>query len=186
MKLPRSVVTTCSNLVPAFCLTLVLLSVTGCTEEPQIRTARVPTAKTATEGGDVMLAAIVPTKGQAWFFKLTGSKSEVDPIAEQFESLLATLSIGDGKPVWKAPAEWKEVDISGTRAASFGQVAAFDIPTDGEPLKCTVSQLGAEDPTQDEYVLVNLNRWRGQLGQRSISIEELKSSLEKGDDLKRF
>lgn len=169
-----------------------LLVSSGCTEEPEITRRLVP--KPSTPGDGVpsiptapegtappsrpatvkidgrMLAAVVPAGGQGWFFKISGADAAVAEQAEKFETLLKTLTIEDGKPVWKTPEGWSEEGASGMRAATF---------TIGDPaqkLECSVIALPADDPGSDDYLLPNINRWRGQLGLASQSLTELKDS----------
>lgn len=177
-----------------FLLTLSMLFLaSGCTEEPEITRRLVP--KPSTVPGDVpdvpvaadrsappsrpeamtkidgrMLAAVVPAGGQAWFFKISGADSAVANEVEEFTTFLKTLKIQDGKPVWKTPEGWSEQPGSGMRAATFR------IGDAGKELECSVIALPAEDPASDEYLLPNINRWRGQLGLASQSLAELKDS----------
>lgn len=123
-----------------------------------------------------MLAAIVPAGGQGWFFKISGVESAVVGQVEKFESLLKTLKIADGKPVWKTPDGWTEQGASGMRAATFV------IGDPAEKLECSVIALPNDDPSSDEYILPNVNRWRGQLSLSRQTLEEMKAS----DDFKQF
>jgi len=123
-----------------------------------------------------MLAAIVPAGGQGWFFKISGVESAVVGQVEKFESLLKTLTIADGKPVWKTPEGWTEQSGSGMRAATFV------IGDPAKKLECSVIALPNDDPASDEYILPNVNRWRGQLSLSKQTIEEMKAS----DDFKQF
>lgn len=167
-----------------------LVFVTGCTKEPEItrrlvakpstpssEAPEVPTAPTTSEKVDGrMLAAIVPAGGQGWFFKISGVEHAVVGQVEKFESLLTTLKIADGKPVWKTPEGWTEQGASGMRAATFV------IGDPAEKLECSVIALPNDDPSSDEYILPNVNRWRGQLSLSRQTLEEMKAS----DDFKQF
>ena len=119
-----------------------------------------------------MLAAVVPAGGQGWFFKISGADADVAHEVDRFATLLKTLKIKDGKPVWTTPEGWTETPGSGMRAATF------TMGTAAEKLECSVIALPAEDPASDDYLLPNINRWRGQLGLPSQSLDELKSSDE--------
>lgn len=165
----------------------------GCTEEPEITRRLVP--KPSTASSDVpdvplaaespassrrsestakidgrMLAAVVPAGGQAWFFKISGAEADVAGEVDEFTSLLKTLKIENGKPVWETPKGWTEEPGSGMRAATFRIGGA------GQSLECSVIALPAEDPASDDYLLPNINRWRGQLGLPSQSLADLKES----------
>tara|TARA_R110002072_G_scaffold173600_3_gene328451 strand:- start:10553 stop:11533 length:981 start_codon:yes stop_codon:yes gene_type:complete len=123
-----------------------------------------------------MLAAIVPAGGQGWFFKISGIEADVVGQVEKFESLLKSLKIADGKPVWKTPDGWTEQGGSGMRAATF----VIGDPADD--VECSVIALPNDAPASDEYILPNVNRWRGQLGLASQTLEEMKA----GDDFHQF
>jgi len=132
-----------------------------------------PASAASTEKVDGrMLAAIVPAGGQGWFFKISGIDAAVAGQVEKFEQLLKTLKIEGGKPVWKTPDGWQEETGSGMRAATF----TIDDPS--EKLECSVISLPNDDPSSDEYILPNVNRWRGQLGLASQTLDELKASDE--------
>ena len=123
-----------------------------------------------------MLAAIVPAGEQGWFFKISDVDTAVIGQVENFESLLKTLKIEDGKPVWKTPEGWTEQGATGMRAATFA------ISAGGSTTECSVIALPNDDPASDEYILPNVNRWRGQLGLAQQSIDEMKAS----DDFHQF
>ncbi|MGZ0162335.1 MAG: hypothetical protein ACKVII_00380 [Planctomycetales bacterium] len=185
---------------PFFVAAAMLVFAAGCTEEPEITRRLV--AKPSTPASDApevptasasipdrpaapgpsekvdgrMLAAIVPAGGQGWFFKISGVESAVVGQVEKFESLLKTLKIAAGKPVWKTPEGWTEQRGSGMRAATFV------IGDPAEKLECSVIALPNDDPASDEYILPNVNRWRGQLSLAKQTLEEMKAS----DDFKQF
>ena len=177
-----------------------LVIVGGCTEAPEITRRLVP--KPSTAASDVpdvptasaaapdrpaaatssekvdgrMLAAIVPAGGQGWFFKISGVEAAVVGQVEKFESLLKTLKLADGKPVWKTPEGWTEQGGSGMRAATFV------IGDPAEKVECSVIALPNDAPASDEYILPNVNRWRGQLGLATQTLDEMKA----GDDFHQF
>jgi hypothetical protein len=119
-----------------------------------------------------MLAAVVPAGGQGWFFKISGADAAVAAEVDSFATLLKTLKIEGGKPVWTTPEGWAETPGSGMRAATFSMGDA------SEKLECSVIALPADNPASDDYLLPNINRWRGQLGLASQSLAELKDSDE--------
>ncbi len=123
-----------------------------------------------------MLAAIVPAGGQGWFFKISDVDAAVVGQVKNFETLLKTLKIEGGKPVWKAPEGWTEQGKSGMRAETFA-IGSGDSKTE-----CSVIALPNDDPASDEYILPNVNRWRGQLSLGKQSIDEMKAS----DDFHQF
>lgn len=180
----------------AFLVVAALVFAGGCTEETEISRRFVPKPSTVSSGAPAvptasaapensapaekvdgrMLASIVPAGGQGWFFKISGVEAAVAEQVEKYETLLKTLKIVDGKPVWKTPEGWTEQGASGMRAATF----VIGDPSD--KLECSVIGLPNDDPSSDEYILPNVNRWRGQLGLAKQTLEEMKES----DDFNQF
>ena len=120
------------------------------------------------EPTDRTLAAIVPLAGQGWFFKLTGRKDAVAANAEAFTNFLKSLRFtAEGKPEWTLPAGWQ------AQPGSQIRYATLTIPADGKPLEVTVTALPNSGDDVEGYVLVNVNRWRGQLKLPPITKAEL-------------
>ncbi len=122
-----------------------------------------PPADVGPSDRDRMLAAIVPHGKVGWFFKMTGSREAVGKTIEQFASLIQSIKFSDGddaKPDWTLPEGWT-ADKGKANGIRF---ATLKTTSDGEILETTVIPLPAEDPTADEYVLSNLNRWCDQMG----------------------
>lgn len=120
------------------------------------------------EPTDRTLAAIVPRQGQGWFFKLTGPKDAVAAQADPFTALVKSVQFtADGKPRWTLPDGWQEQPGSQLRYATLV------IPGGEKPLEVSVTAL--PNPGDDEagYVLVNVNRWRGQLKLPPIAADQL-------------
>ena len=122
-----------------------------------------------------MLAAIVPVGKMGWFFKLEGADPAVTSQEENFVRLLTSLRIEQDKPLWQTPEGWRELSGSGMRAATF------QIGQGPGKLECSVIPLPATDPAANEYLLANINRWRGQVGLKSISESQLVSDLKQAD-----
>jgi hypothetical protein len=51
--------------------------------------------------------------------------------------------------------------------------ATLEIQADGETLECSVSRLPRSDQPLGEYILANINRWRGQLGLKPAATADL-------------
>src|SRR5262245_43566757 len=69
-----------------------------------------PTLVKAASEERQMLGAIVLVDKAGWFFKLTGAKAQVAPLAEHFVSFVKDLKF-EGQPAepkWKLPPGWKE------------------------------------------------------------------------------
>ena len=183
------------TVAPFLASAALLIFAGGCTEAPEITRRFVPKPSTASSDAPAvptasadserpaapkstekvdgrMLAAIVPAGGQGWFFKISDVDAAVVGQVKNFEALLKTLKIEGGKPVWKTPEGWTEQGKSGMRAETFA-IGSGDSKTE-----CSVIALPNDDPASDEYILPNVNRWRGQLGLGNQSIDEMKASDE--------
>lgn len=158
-----------------FLLCLVSALLFGCSEQPQIQRALVPKPpKIVAE--DRMLAAIVPAGKKGWFFKLQGKSAAVTVELPKFQALLQSLEVDGDKVTWSKPAGWDEEPGSGMRAATF------KIGQGDAKLECTVISLPADDPTTDDYLLSNINRWRGQIGLGNLSKSDIaRASADEGE-----
>src|SRR5262245_22456159 len=97
--------------IAAACLSVLL----GCGQADQIQSYTVPketkvadASNTANakpgEPTDRMLAAILPTNGQAWFFKVVGPIGEVAKHEREINDFFAGLTLeADGRARWKVP-----------------------------------------------------------------------------------
>jgi hypothetical protein len=113
-----------------------------------------------------MLAAIVLRPMQAWFFKLLGPETAVDTRSDDFNAFLKSLHFqDDGAPQWSLPTGWTEGPGDQMRYATLAIA--------GTPLEVTVTTLPWGDSDETEYVLNNVNRWRGQLGLSALAPNEL-------------
>lgn len=137
-------------------------------EAPADAATRADDSTPAGEPTDRTLAAIVPLPGQGWFFKLSGPKDAVAENTEAFTTFLKSVHFStEGKPQWTLPEGWQEQPGSQFRHATLV------IPTQGKPLEVSVMALPNPGGDETQYVLVNVNRWRGQLRLPPISAEQL-------------
>jgi hypothetical protein len=130
-----------------------------------------PSGPAAAASKQQILGAIIPVKGQSWFFKLTGDPESVEPARESFLSLVKSIGFTSGadpKPTWTLPAGWQELPGSEFRYATLRLPPGS---TASKPLDITVSSAGGD-------VLANVNRWRGQVGLAPITADELAKSAE--------
>jgi hypothetical protein len=176
-------------------LVLALLSVAGCSRQDEITRYSVPRdpserllAKIPSGGAERsagkparILAAIVPRGRKTWFFKVIGPDAEVMQQRQRFTAFIRSVRFKkDAKePVWDLPQGWQRMPGSGMRFASL-QLGPPD-----KPLELTVIPLSTGGESIDEYLLANVNRWRGQLGRPSIAslaAEDSLSQLPLGED----
>lgn len=114
-----------------------------------------------------MLGAILPQGQQLWFFKLMGKPELVEKEVESFQAFLQSVRLATPeKPEWTLPAGW--------RVSERQHPLRFATLLVGEPgIELTVSALPAGQGTQEEALLANFNRWRGQLALSPIGSGEL-------------
>ena len=170
----------------SWCWVIPLVALAGCDRPEQIEHYTVlkpppidrPAAPesnapaTPGEARDRTLAAIVPVAAQGWFFKLTGPKDAVAAKEAEFNEFLKSVHFDEqGKPDWTLPAGWQQRDGSDIRYATLviGAASAGD-----KPLEVSVTVLPKSGDDED-YALVNINRWRGQLKLPPIDQEQLAS-----------
>ena len=165
------------SLRPLACSLLVLAFAAGCRPQDEIARYTVPkpelidpTLVSAPAIEQQMLGAIVLVENAGWFFKLTGPKEQISPLAKPFEAFVSSVEF-HGEPVrqpqWKLPEGWKQLPASQFRFATL------EIPAPGKPLELAVSTLEKSSGDNEAYVLANVNRWRGQLGLDEVSASEL-------------
>lgn len=177
-------------------LLLALLLSLGCGEPEQIRSysvpkegltavggsmpgggvdigAGVPTNQPTGEPTDRMLTAIVPTGDMAYFFKVIGSIAALDASAKEIDAFFATIRVGaDGKATWKVPEGWQEGPAKPMRVATLLVRSAA-----GQPLEVAITQFPWAGT--DEGLLMNVNRWRGQIQLPSTDAAHLGESTRK-------
>jgi hypothetical protein len=168
-----------------FALSVSVLFTVGCKPREPIRHYQVPRAAASERSSPSakpaaphaaaagrMLAAVVPHKDQAWFFKVMGPKDALDAHAEAFRGLLRSLRFADGKPQWKTPGGWRQQPGTGMRFATL------ELGPAGQALELTVIPLAMPAGDEAGYVLANVNRWRTQLGLPSIAADKLSTAAE--------
>lgn len=151
-----------------------LLAATGCRQKDEIRHYTVPKQAEIDrlagrpEESQVpqrMLAAIVLQPTQGWFFKLMGPQEAVNQRAEEFAGFLTSLHFQDDVPAWTLPDDWQEQPGNEFRYAT--------LKIGNSPLEVSVTTLPRGETDETEYVLSNVNRWRGQVGLDNIAPDEL-------------
>jgi hypothetical protein len=174
------------NLRPlAWCAALLAIAA-GCRPQDQIAKYTVPkpelidptlaSTSPAEARPQQMLGAIVLLPEAGWFFKLTGDPVEVGKVSEPFIDFVTSVKFTQGRtpePQWVLPEGWKALPGNDFRFATI-EIRASDAAS--KPLELAVSSLGmsaADQADSQNYILKNVNRWRGQLGLREIELAEL-------------
>lgn len=155
-------------------LAMLFVSASGCGEAPKIERVRV--AKPAVmPADDRMLAAIVPVGGKGYFFKISGSGAAVSAAMPKFQELLESLTITGDRLKWKKPEGWSE------RPGTEMREATFKLGNAELELECSVIAFPATDPKSDDYLLANVNRWRGQIGLSALALADLQNITPDGE-----
>ncbi|MCA9213714.1 MAG: hypothetical protein KDB27_11640, partial [Planctomycetales bacterium] len=111
-----------------------------------------------------MLAAIIPNGDRAWFIKAMDAVENVAPIADSFGPFVESIKFkDDGTPEWMLPEGWSAAPNSSSMR--FATLKAGDVDV-------SISFLGYSPPLNG-YLLMNINRWRGQVGLDDVSEDRL-------------
>ncbi len=164
-------------------LLLLSVAVLGCSEDMTIRqytvdkteANRVLPSVSATVSEQRMLAAIVPNRDSTWFIKLTGKPDDVAATEAQFREIVNSMKFAEsGDPSWNLSNGWTEQRVGGVTFAK--------LKDEQRGLSATVTQLSsppeANDTAWQDWVKVNVNRWRGQLALDEQEWDAMKSELE--------
>ena len=113
-----------------------------------------------------ILGAVIPYQDVAYFLKATDKTERLALAESDFRTVVERFAIDTEKREMKVqlPENWtfRWRDDGG----QFNVIAEFNVKTgSGEPIKFTVTELSkpADVAAWDSYLLVNINRWRGQL-----------------------
>ena len=120
-----------------------------------------------------MIGLVVPRATTLWFFKLQGSVEAVTARENDVREFLKSVQFPTNEEAeWTLPAGWKKLGATEMRYAT--------LVLDGEPqLEMTVTKFpGRDDLPQAEQVVMNINRWRGQLSLPPIRNEDLEDQSE--------
>ena len=126
-----------------------------------------------------MIVGMFEQPAATWFFKANGDEVVIDGQQEQILELFRGVTFEKDEPKWELPEGW----IVGPKKTSmFAPLATLIIDADSKA-ELTISSLG---PNQD--LLLNANRWRGQLGLDPLTRDRLETEFAKsdGDDFYLF
>lgn len=144
-----------SRRVQVWLLAAACTAVAGCSERDGIRSYTVENLSSAPAA--IAVDPVVP--GAAWFFKMQGPPESVLAHSDTFANLLTTVAFeADGSPTWTNPEGWT------TGPADSFRYATLTLDGSDPPVEIAISTLTADDPGSDEYLKVNIDRWRGQIG----------------------
>jgi hypothetical protein len=116
-----------------------------------------------------MVAAIAQRPEAMWVFKIVGPPADVATTESAWRSFLQQVTFGDDHlPRWSVPEGWKELPGNSFRHATL-LISGVE-----PPLELAVSRLPS-----GQDLLMNVNRWRGQLELEPLQSEQLETQLEK-------
>lgn len=129
-----------------------------------------------------ILGAIFPIGGSGYFLKITDTIARIDKIQVPMEQIVREFKVdADGKPVFTLPEGWS------MGAGDAFALAKVSIPVPGEssPAIMTISALNGTDLTDpntatsnwNDYVLMQMNRWNGQVSHAAQDIDALLASM---------
>ena len=139
-------------------------------------TSNTPSATPAQASPKRILGAIILTTDAGWFFKVTDAPELVAPHSEAFVTFVKALRFGSGpaaEPQWTLPEGWKQLPASGFRFATIHMASADLAGAASKPVEISVSRLGKVGVDDTEYLLTNINRWRGQVQLPPLTADEL-------------
>ncbi len=184
-------------MVSAAVLSLIaMFFLSGCDSQEVIRQYSVPKSETSgLSGGPIdsvaqsesrkILGAIVPQENEVWFFKLFDAPEKVEQYTDDFRQLVNELSFQEGKPKWKLPEKWSEETGGQFVFANLRPPGEQQLKVSVSPLPLPVEASSMDEKSWREFVLQNVNRWRGQLQLNQLSWDEIVADLEPIDKLSK-
>jgi len=139
----------------------------GCVrEEEAIRIGEEPkpialaTTPDPVDGKVRLLGAIIPQPEENWFVKMRGPSADVAGAEKQFRAFVESVKLTgkeDDPVTWTLPQGWEREKSIEDRLT----FRAFRFGPKEKPLDVTISRAGGA-------LLDNLNRWRGQVGLKTM------------------
>ncbi len=164
--------------LPLWLVMSLLAVASGCGERQDIRSYRVPKeqAPAASATGQEaaprrMVVATLLAHDNAWFFKVEGAPEAIAAAKDEIDGFFKTIKApaeATSLPTWEVPENWN------AQPASEFRLATLVIPD--HSLELAISQLGGVGE-EKEYLLMNVNRWLGQISLPPVKAEELDSRL---------
>ncbi|MFK7765823.1 MAG: hypothetical protein AB8B55_01180 [Mariniblastus sp.] len=131
------------------------------------RAAR-PTMPVAEKVQTRMVVAIFERPELTWFFKVSGPVDQVKSAEQSFREFVTNVEFKEGQPKWELPDAWS---TGGQKPMRF---ATLLMNNENPPLELSISQLSS-----GQDLLLNVNRWRGQIGLPPATKDDLDGQLSK-------
>ena len=130
-----------------------------------------------------ILGAVIPDANNVYFLKATDRIARVASAESAFRSIVERFAIdpGTGSPKFDLPTGWslKLLDNANAGIGLAEMIAEINFEAVGGPMRFTVSKY--DRPTQqaawEDYLLSQINRWRGQLELAPLSVSDLQTEL---------
>ena len=130
-----------------------------------------------------ILGAVIPDGGNVYFVKATDNIARVTSAESSFRSIVEQFAIDpeSGSPKLELPPGWslKLLDNANAGIGLSEMIAEINFEAVGGPIRFTISQynMPTEQAMWDEYLLSQINRWRGQLELSPIGVPDLQKEL---------
>ncbi len=130
-----------------------------------------------------ILGAVIPDGANVYFVKATDRIEQIASAVSAFRSVVEQFAIdsGTGSPKLELPQGWtlKLLDNANAGIGLAEMIAEINFDAAEGRIRFTVSKYERprEQAMWDEYLLSQINRWRGQLELAPITISELQKEL---------
>ena len=130
-----------------------------------------------------ILGAVIPDGGNVYFVKATDRIARITSAESSFRSIVEQFAVDpkSGSPKFELPAGWslKLLDNANAGIGLAEMIAEINFEAVGGPMRFTISKYNrpTEQAMWDEYLLSQINRWRGQLELSPISVLDLQKEL---------
>lgn len=122
-----------------------------------------------------MFGLVLPRGPQLWFFKLQGNMESVAAHEDSLLNFLKSITFTpEDKPEWTLPPGWQQRPVE-------NELRYATLAIDGDTkLELSVTKFPSRsDLAETEQVVMNINRWRGQLALPPIDEADLDEQSEK-------
>lgn len=130
-----------------------------------------------------ILGAIIPDRGNVYFVKATDRIAKLNTVESAFRGVVEQFAVDleTGTPKLELPPGWtlNKLDNSGAGIGLAEMIAEMIVESVEGRIRFTVSKYDLpRDPSMlDEYLLGQINRWRGQVELPAIGVAELRKDL---------
>lgn len=130
-----------------------------------------PTRTAAPRKAELQVAMIIDGPA-TWFFKYQGPPEDLS--LEKYAEFLNSIHFRDGEPQWKLPEGWSQLPDDDPRNRGFvPRYATILTGGDDDAVEVAVTKLPTGTQPREEYILINVNRWRKLLGLKPTTAGKL-------------